>query len=454
MINKRYYKSDAPAPGKNGASSPSSSSQGAAELANEGVAASGKRLQAKVLKAPTKIEIKVTDTSGAAIVGAKVTIGGGSKRSGDTDSSGSVLFDKVKAGEYAITCSKVYFRSESLTVTAIAGKTTPAATQLQKIALEVLELTLEGGYELHEWRSPAKLPITGPHWTNAGNPDKPACYLKSSAKVKLAPKIMITPDLPDTVKVTLKAVSAGPKMVFRKKVRISGSEAQLSGIGVESGALDDGVRVARFSLDWSFSMDGGSTWVNMGSTGPNTVYQVAAKPKEKPTYDFALEKVCGYVNGDPDVPGKINKGIPADLSYDPGYSPPVHVLSFYDVTWCLCWDNAKLLRYLCRSVGIPGDLVFIWGGRNHKETYSYVNKLHTVGGTFRVTAPGKDRAPQNPHFLYHVETKVSGVTYDPSYGSEGLIVLDETAPGASRQLGSKDIPSHDEDSGWGCNCIA
>lgn len=303
------------------------------------------------------------------------------------------------------------------------------------LALEVVELEILGVHKLWEWLTGNA--ISGPTWKKAGNPDKPVCCHRKSKSIKLAPKLTINPAPKSTINVSLRAKSSIPAIVFQKDgVSISGSSTSLSDIPIVSGELEDKVRISSLTLDWSYSTDGGATWIPMNSTGPQKIYLVQDSPKIARLYDFALKKACGYVDGDANSLGKINTEIAKELKYDPAAFVAGHPLKIYDTKTCLCMNNAKLMRYLCRSIGIDATVKYVWGGRAPDEVLFFHSTSGLNYGSFQVIAPVNDLAVKDPHFTYHAETVVGGTTYDPSYGTTGLITLAETAPAASRQTGS------------------
>jgi hypothetical protein len=288
------------------------------------------------------------------------------------------------------------------------GGTTSVTIQLPP--LTVIELSFDGDFPLTQWSS--KSAIADPVWKQSGNPDNPVCYKMESADVKLSPKVKIS------------------------------MEALISNIPLVSGKLEKKVQITKLTLNWSYSLDGGP-WIAANSTGPHKIFQVFDTPKESPLYDLALDKSCGKCAGESqinDIAPKINSGIKADLSYDPSHNVTGTVsqpLGIYATGRCQCSNNADLLRYLCRSVGIDAEVVYIWGGRNNTETRYYNGSAGTPIGSFQVLAPPNGGAKKDPHFTFHAETKINGIIYDPSYGNVGLISLNETAPAASRQTGDR-----------------
>ncbi|MCH7543305.1 MAG: hypothetical protein IIB65_06675 [Proteobacteria bacterium] len=247
-----------------------------------------------------------------------------------------------------------------------------------------------------------------------------------------------------------KTVSSTPAITFQQNgVVLGAGDTQVSGIPIQGGGSFPGrVQTLPLTLSWSYSFDG-TTWHNANSTGPHKVYLVHATPLEAPLYDFALQKACGYAAGNSDVAGKINQGIAGDLVYDPTQPRSGHVLGFYALGSCQCNNNADLMRYLCRSVGIGADVIYIWGGTAPDQVL-FFDMAGWKGPSFQVLAPVNGGAPLNPHFTFHAETVAGGSTYDPSYGHVGLITLEEKAPGAARQTGSAFPPAGRFLSSWVC----
>ena len=145
----------------------------------------------------------------------------------------------------------------------------------------------------------------------------------------------------------------------------------------------------------------------------------------------ALEKACGYVKGRPNPIDWINKGIPAELQYDPGaYRSESNPLSYFNYPTCLCMNNAKLLRYLLRSIGIAADEIYVWGGDKADTVVFYyyqipISSLDEPNVSFRVMVRQKDFADLNPHFTYHALTVSGGVTYDPSPDNAVPLPIDD-----------------------------
>lgn len=230
-----------------------------------------------------------------------------------------------------------------------------------------------------------------------------------------------------------------------------------------AGTLSNMVYKATPTFAWKLVCGTGTN--SAGSTGPHTICVTYGMPLSppfqdgygnlyNPLYDFALEKACGYVNGDTNIVSKIASGIDGNVNYDPSFLlPPGHPLTAYSsASGGLCADLSYLLRGLMRSIGIAGTVTFYWGGLDNTTMYRY--KVGSTGEdivTFRVLRAAHDSAPLNPHFSYHAVVPYAGVLYDPSYGiSYTTLVFDETAFGTTSQQFSSTFPSFAVQSGWVC----
>ena len=375
--------------------------------------------------------------------------------------------------------------------------------------LEVTEIAFHDDFDLHKWDRGTKsggAMITGPVWKKVWKPKDhlPVCYKRKSKGLKLQVKVKV---LSGTTKGTLtlratgltrstkgnpkkRAAMSAPLIFEEGSVPFKAPEMTVKGIKLLDGGLSDKVMISEVYLRWSYSLDK-KTWFSMPTTGPHKIYQVDDTPLENPLYDFALEKACGYVNGEPDVPecvsaeiGRLNptgpqKGKRTDCDV-PEYKPSAIInymnpLEIYkDSTgapaYCLCWDYADLMRYLCRSVGDAASLRFMWGGTasNNRKYYltgsdrtRFINNGRTIdaalvksdGDSFQVKAEKNGKAEKDPHFTYHALTVCNTKTYDPTYGkvSNLTTALPCKAPGCSRQLGTSWPPSnHTAEVTWSC----
>jgi hypothetical protein len=414
----------------------------------------GAKQESGLLEFRDWIKMELHDEQGNPIPDEKFALvaADGSKINGSLDEKGYASLDPVAPGKYTLEFPNV---SGSLSAWVGAAKVPAASTGKYcvfkvSLSLAVLEVTLGRGIPLYAWKTGAAL--AGPHWTGNKNPPVPACFTRSSTDVELDVRIGIDPPLRQGVSISLAAESLDHAIRLRMDhVFLSGSQQTLRSITIESGSLPDKVMLYEPVLQWSYSRDAGKSWNPFAQSGPHPIYQTLKKPLEKLPYDFGYQKIFAYLKqayGSPSVNGGkdegrivtqiadgICRGISADLRYDPSHYIDAHPLKYYDQGRCLCMNNAILMRYLCRTLGIPADVVYVWGGRKSSEALFYYTKLG-VRGSFRVLAPKHGDASQNPHFTYHAMTKAGAVVYDPSYGTANLIVLDETAPGASRQTGA------------------
>jgi hypothetical protein len=328
---------------------------------------------------------------------------------------------------------------------------------LWAIVPEVIEVSFGNQEPIVKW--PGGSPVVGPEWKKSASPDLPVCFIKRANNVLVSPKVKLDPAAAPRIKISLKATCNDPRIEFQKdNVELAGAEMVVPNIPILTGTLEDTVKRAALTLDWSFSLGNGTQWTPTNRTGPHVVYQVFAKPIAKPLYDLALQKACAYVNGNADIAAAINRGIPAELTYDPAkHVTDPNPLSIYDEKKCLCMNNAQLMEYLCKSVGVDCEVVYVWGGEPPDTLIRYwrgsglnpTHKLHPfVWVTFWVKADQKDDAEKDPHFTYHAQTIVDGKVYDPSYGNSGLIDLIETAPGAVRVTGPKWPPPEIKEYTW------
>jgi hypothetical protein len=398
---------------------------------------------------PADLIVHVGDEYGNAIEGADVDISGAESRSGKSDATGNATFSGVAPGGYQVSASKAGFVKGASAASVPPSATTSANVELVRPAVTITELGFSDDFDLTTWdatSASAGPKITDPVWKTGGVLNNPACYKMDSNNMKLWPRVSISPTPVGSATLSLKAISSAPALEFRIDGTAGGTEKLFENMPLLSGNLEKKVQTTMLSLKWSYSWEG-DPWKTAGSTGPHKIYQVYDTPIESPLFDFALDRSCWYAAGDNDVDkiaDKVSKGISGDLIYDPGDAPDTHVLGYYPHGKCLCMNNAALMAYLCRSLGIPATMIYIWGGATGTEytTFKQVRAADPTmfwRPTFMVVAPKNDLAEENPHFTYHVVTEVNGKTYDPSYGTIGLISLAETAPGASRQTKSASV---------------
>jgi hypothetical protein len=418
-------------------------------------------------KKPGDLTVIVLDAStGRPIRGAKVSINGPKDAQKDCDRTGAAQFRGIPKGDYEIEATFRGYAQESAKQYVPPASSTQANLSLQPLTVVITEVGFSGGnFFMTKWSDDAaqRTTIINPVWT-ADGARLPACYKKGWNAMKLDARVLIFPKPTQKESLSLRAEIADPAIRFKKnKIPISAgaTEAFVSDVLVTSGALVKQVGILTVQVSWSYSWDDGASWEFANATGLHRIYVVHDKPLESPLFDLALEKACNYANKETTADGaagKINQGIPGELKYDPGFLAAGHVLGYFAQTRCLCMNNAALMAYLCRSVGVAATMLYIWGGVSAKEQTMF--SFRKRRNSFRVLVGAKDSASLNPHFTYHVQTHAGSKDYDPSYGNVGLISLDETAPGASRRTKSANVVSGEPggwppwssstDSGWTC----
>lgn len=217
------------------------------------------------------------------------------------------------------------------------------------------------------------------------------------------------------------------------------------GEGTKDGSGDTGSfnvqtagAVGEYALRHQINVYQNGVWKS-GLDQTSTLYQTYARPPlapETPPRETALAKACGqYIAGGADsVSGcaaAVCTGIDGDVAYNPGNDDhPDDPLTLYDSSprTADCWSNSELMELLLAAIGISADVTYVWGGCVDSTICLYNPQGWPWGPSFRVLLAAHDYAPADPHFLYHAEAAVGGAYYDPSYGSTGLITLDETAP--------------------------
>ncbi len=194
-----------------------------------------------------------------------------------------------------------------------------------------------------------------------------------------------------------------------------------------SGSSD--VRSSNYSLVWEASVDGGTTWGPVTSTGMHPVFWLHAAPLAAPLHNFAVAKATGYVAGAGTVAASIRTGLRGELNYSP--SDPINPdpLSVYADGIGICTDFANLLTLLARSVGLAANSVMFWGGFQSLGKNIWV----TLGGAYgninlvnvRSTNPAYNvpTAPISPlgwAFNYHAISRIGGVLQDAALDIQGI----------------------------------
>ncbi len=312
-----------------------------------------------------------------------------------------------------------------------------------------------------------------PTWSNTGISD-PVCYIKNTKSV-LFSSFVVAPappvEIPNIqIKVTAQTTQLG--LVSDAKINGSNIEDKINTDGdvdnIGNTAVIPGADVVKklaIPIKFEISIDNGNVWGDGGSP-TQEFFVIEDSPQESPLYDLALDKACGYVNGDSNIADKLNSGVDSDITYDPSIDVGGNPLYLYPSGPAQCSNHANLLRYLASSIGINATLVYVWGGCSNTTVDFF--KYHTWWGpSFRVLKGAHDGASVNPHFTFHVLTNINGTYFDPSYGSTGIINLDETAPAgvqyttnyityqphtvaASRQTGSSWPPANIHLVDWTC----
>lgn len=335
--------------------------------------------------------------------------------------------------------------------------------------VEVIEVGFKDDYKITIWGTDQVVDDpdgSAPTWTKSANPDLPVAYRKG-ARVNLFAKLEVANPANPPVTVDIRVLMGGVEIAKKSGVSLNDNEVDVTDIAGTS-ALSTVVTITTPTFDWEVSYDSGQSWESAGQSGPHTMYWTYEKPFDppfrdtkgkqySPLYDLALDKACTYADGLADIPSialKITEGIESEVYYAPSVLVPGHPLRIYTTGKALCWNNADLLRGLCRSIGIDATVTFYWGGKDLSTMTKYAM---TSGGnvSFRVTAPKQDDAVENPHFTYHAITAISGDLYDPSYGvaRPAGITVTETAQVAGAAVPTQDsttFPTAQQSSGWTC----
>jgi hypothetical protein len=330
------------------------------------------------------------------------------------------------------------------------------------VSIEISTLGFAQDHHIFQWPTKVEIdkddadPALGvPIWKRIGNPNDPVCYTVS-IPVTMFGKFTVTPSIsPGILGIQVLAKVNGTEIGHAADLILSDTEVDdaanadgdVDGIGSGSPVPDsDKVRTQQQVVAWDWSLLPNS-WTRAGDTGQLRMHWAAATPLTTGAgdrlYDLALEKACGYANGveNAGIPGNVNTGIDGDILYNPlDRILGGHPLGVYDAGEAVCWDNARLMRCLMRSIGIEADIIGIWGGCGSGVICRYDlvwDGTSWAGGglspSFRSAAGAHDSAPATPHFQYHAQCQTMGGRYDPSYGTTGSPTLDEFAP-AGEQL--------------------
>ena len=327
------------------------------------------------------------------------------------------------------------------------------------VVVAIKELGFTSDHMISEWPSGTKIDDpdgSAPVWKKDNNPNKPVSHTKNT-NVTMFGKFAISPTLSDTLTgVGIRAKKNTVVFARKDNVSLTGDLVDVTGIAGTT-PLETTVKAATPPFTWQISLDGGTSWASSSLSGPHTMYWVYDTPHAATLYDLALSKACGYQGGGTadlaTVLSNICTGMDGNISYWP-YGCTSHTLDLFSRGYGQCCCHATVFELLAESVcSTDAVATYIWGGHSSSYLCKYTYSGWT-GPSFRVLKPAHDDAEANPHFKYHVETLANGTYYDPSYGSTGLIELNETAlahdpyPAASRQTGAGWTYEHA--TGWTC----
>ncbi len=327
------------------------------------------------------------------------------------------------------------------------------------IKIEVDEVGFTGDHLIKEWPSGTAIDSpdgTSPTWKKTANPDKPVAYTKGSqpttfTKVSIAPSnlsVILAADF--RIKVN------GIVVATKNGVLLDGSAVTFENIAFSS-SLESTVKKTAPVFEWEMKLDDAETWSSIGSSGPHTFYWTHATPSTSNLFDLALQKACGYIDGNADYAARVNTGINTNLIYRPWQSKPSGyetgnggVLNAYSDGAAQCDVNAFLLKHLLESVGSSGgEVTYYWGGSNQGEGTYYHGPGWSASAwcSFKCNRPQHDDAEESPRFSFHAMTVLNGTVYDPSYGVTGSPGFPEFAPPDEDNPSLGNFPSA-EDVDW------
>lgn len=273
-----------------------------------------------------------------------------------------------------------------------------------------------------------------PTWKRDKNPDAPVAY-KMSQQPTMFARLTLSPAPASPVSAKIQ-VKRGTEVIAVKDVSLSGATPNITGINVTT-ALENPAKVKRgdYKFAWEISFDGGSSWKPMG-TSSHKIHWLYSDPLPTPFQDFyghpynglfdeALKHTTGEMDsGSADLEEiifKITREAAIDINYVPSAGAiEEHPLMYFKrrTKGAVCGENSLVLRGLLRSIGIDGQVLYLWGGDPASRTRYKYNYRGETNITFRILRPQVDQAPLNPHFNYHsvVRAGNAGWLYDASYG--------------------------------------
>jgi hypothetical protein len=298
----------------------------------------------------------------------------------------------------------------------------------------IKEISFTGDHPISRWPTGAMIP--DPVWTSSGT-NWPVCYTKGSA-LSMTVKLEVNGNLPPGQTKTVTLLADGPENLDATTTfDVTGSNTVEKTVTLTTtGTLSNMVYKATPQFNWYLICGNGAN--SIGSSGPHTIYVTHAGPLVTPLYDRALDKACGYINGNSNYASRVNSGIDSDLTYRPWQPKPAGyetgsggVLRAYDDRAAQCDVNAFLLKYLLESIGESGgNVTYYWGGVNPGEGTYYHGPGWPVDAwcSFKRDRPLHDDAPANPRFTFDAMTIIGGTVYDPSHGLTGAPSFLEFAP--------------------------
>jgi hypothetical protein len=296
------------------------------------------------------------------------------------------------------------------------------------LKVEIEEIGFTGDHLIKEWPSGPAIDYpdgTSPIWKKIGNPDKPVTYTKGAQPTAFA-KVSVFPGNLETTLTTDFRIKANGIVVAEKSgVQLNGSEVSLDNISFSS-SLVSTVKKSELLFEWEMKLAGEESWSSIGTSGPHTFYWSYATPLESPLYDFALEKVCTYADGQTNASessAELRSGIYSELGsrYSPTgtWKSASAVLEVYGEGYSLiCSTYANLTAYLNRSLGIPASVVHIWAG-TAEQGYIWwyaVDDPPYPGGTILVD-------PGSWLWLWHAVADTAEGYSDSALGVQGVAIV-------------------------------
>jgi hypothetical protein len=329
------------------------------------------------------------------------------------------------------------------------------------VEVKIEELSFLNDHVLTDWYSNPKLMILDPVWIRTTNWNKEICYTKGThptvkAKISVLNLTQNGGNPNINCNYSLHVKDATSTIIGMISGTINGTTIEPE-IGFnESYTIINSVQTTSESFYWEIKLST-DEWCSIGVSGPHKIFWTENDPPNDyifsntmgtlflPLYNYALEKACGYVNGNSDIRKKITQGIAIDIQqYCPWQQLAFneHPLLAYDNSYCVqCTDFSSLLNGLLRSIGITdGETTFIWAGSSTSLTTYCENSDPACNSnesniTFQVQAAQKGQIGPNPHFRFHAVVNTGNALYDPTYGEGPFLTLTflETA-GNSRPM--------------------